>query len=1020
MNKTSGTSSISYFIFCKNENAQIEKTICNILDQNIKNIEIVVQDGGSTDGTLKKLKKYRKHINLKSKPDHGPHQAFWRALKRCRNEYVGCLNCDEELFQDAILSNLEIIQASAAHAIYRDAELVDSANKKIGVSYGEKFDVMKYWGNQMCPNFSTALISRKALNEVGLHTFSWIDSCGEFEIWTRLGSFKKVIYKPGIVSKYMLRHNQLSNNAENILKLCLSRIYAKYRHITLSQNFQNLKFKLKKIRMSCITSFRDHAGNQGHSDVREILEHLLIVERNINNERIFENLYKSLFYQVKSNALDLQNLLFLIQKVEFRQKEKNQSIYFEFMKNNNLGEIKIKREIKSDKIIGNKAVLKKYGTEIKKFLNTQAQKGSYENTGILLSNYFGEKKINLFDVVNCNKIISHKEILLFKQNSLKNLHILKTMPKSFFYFSFLKNFQNFYFLPILKNYNTNITYAERVAFFEARKKISFFDHEYKKIIRVRNIIPTLSAFFNSYQNQKSTERIFQSISYFFEIIGNEIKKLFLKILKLKKVFSSKKHEDKAVIKASNRWSLQKALTEVINRDKYIRFLKSIQIKSCFSFNIFNEAITKCDWKSFTNSLRDNIAHLNTEQLEFVFQNELKNPFATNESIQKLASAFAQSIAIEKIQKNKFSEKDKKIAKIAFHCAFWDAPTCINQVLPWIQHAKDYGLEIILLGTSQNDISSPRDSISFYDTTHYAKHEFKKLLQEKKVDVFVDLNGLSPHHRLREMNLRFAPWQISYMNHTATLGIKNIDYIIADKFSLPKTDEQFYIEKILRIEKCFFCFDISYAKKYSCSIPPSLKKKYITFGCFGSAGKLNEQLIDLYCSVLQNIPKSKIVLQNNEFHNPVTKQSVEKMFSKRGFGSRRVQCRPGVSHLKTLECYKDIDISLDTFPYNGGNTIAESLNMGVPVLTLRGSRFSSRYGGSILNNSGCKDLCLDSKKKFVKKAKELSEDFDRLIYLRKNLRKMCFDNSFGNSLDFAQRFFLQLNALIKRNKINSEK
>jgi glycosyltransferase involved in cell wall biosynthesis len=120
--------SISYFVFCKNEKERIEKTIENILIQKIENLQIVVQDGGSNDGTLKILHKFKSRIDLKSEKDGGPGDAFWRAIKRCKNDYVGCLNCDEKLRPSAIQDNYDLLKSSQSDVIFRDSKLIDENN----------------------------------------------------------------------------------------------------------------------------------------------------------------------------------------------------------------------------------------------------------------------------------------------------------------------------------------------------------------------------------------------------------------------------------------------------------------------------------------------------------------------------------------------------------------------------------------------------------------------------------------------------------------------------------------------------------------------------------------------------------------------------------------------------------------------------------------------------------------------------------------------------------------------------
>ena len=103
----------------------------------------------------------------------------------------------------------------------------------------------------------------------------------------------------------------------------------------------------------------------------------------------------------------------------------------------------------------------------------------------------------------------------------------------------------------------------------------------------------------------------------------------------------------------------------------------------------------------------------------------------------------------------------------------------------------------------------------------------------------------------------------------------------------------------------------------------------------------------------------------------------------------------------LREFAHIDVSLDTWPYCGGNTVAESLWQGVPVVTLLGSRFSARYGASLVTAAGCADMVGKSVEEYVEIAAALATNRDRLAFLRQNLRKMCKSHGLGDSRRFAR-------------------
>ena len=116
--------------------------------------------------------------------------------------------------------------------------------------------------------------------------------------------------------------------------------------------------------------------------------------------------------------------------------------------------------------------------------------------------------------------------------------------------------------------------------------------------------------------------------------------------------------------------------------------------------------------------------------------------------------------------------------------------------------------------------------------------------------------------------------------------------------------------------------------------------------------------------------------------------------------------------KHLNDYNKIDISLDTFPYNGVTTSFESIWMGVPVLVLKGNRFVSRCGYSINKNLGLEDFIATSKEDYISKACKLAskDSINRLNELRLSLRKNSLSSPLFNIKLFTDSFTKLLNQI----------
>ncbi|MGH9420974.1 MAG: tetratricopeptide repeat protein, partial [Thermoanaerobaculia bacterium] len=161
-------------------------------------------------------------------------------------------------------------------------------------------------------------------------------------------------------------------------------------------------------------------------------------------------------------------------------------------------------------------------------------------------------------------------------------------------------------------------------------------------------------------------------------------------------------------------------------------------------------------------------------------------------------------------------------------------------------------------------------------------------------------------------------------------------------------------------------------------------------------------IELWARLLHRVPNAILRIQNGQLESEGNRRFIAARFQRFGISPERLVLEKGVARRKLLDAYNEVDISLDTWPYCGGNTIAESLWMGVPVVTLKGDRFGSRYGASLVTAGGCPEFVAESPEEYVEIAARLAGDLPRLRHLRQNLRQMSIDHGLGDSTLFARR------------------
>jgi predicted O-linked N-acetylglucosamine transferase (SPINDLY family) len=116
------------------------------------------------------------------------------------------------------------------------------------------------------------------------------------------------------------------------------------------------------------------------------------------------------------------------------------------------------------------------------------------------------------------------------------------------------------------------------------------------------------------------------------------------------------------------------------------------------------------------------------------------------------------------------------------------------------------------------------------------------------------------------------------------------------------------------------------------------------------------------------------------------QRIRDAFGQHGVSEDRIQIMPRIPLQAYLRLHSKIDLMLDPFPYNGVTTTLQSLWMGVPVLTLKGARYPTRVGASILANMGLHSFIAHDSGEYVNKGARFAADPSCLKALRAGMRE----------------------------------
>ena len=143
----------------------LEKTIQSVLNQKIKNFEYIIIDGGSSDNSLKIIKKYEKKISYwVSEKDMGLYDAFNKGMRLAKGNFIGIINSDDVYTSNALLIISKYIKKNLSIDF-----IFGSVKKHWGILSGYRPNKIKYsWG--FYSSHSTGFfIKRDSAKKVGLY-----------------------------------------------------------------------------------------------------------------------------------------------------------------------------------------------------------------------------------------------------------------------------------------------------------------------------------------------------------------------------------------------------------------------------------------------------------------------------------------------------------------------------------------------------------------------------------------------------------------------------------------------------------------------------------------------------------------------------------------------------------------------------------------------------------------------------------------------------------------------------------
>jgi len=276
---------------------------------------------------------------------------------------------------------------------------------------------------------------------------------------------------------------------------------------------------------------------------------------------------------------------------------------------------------------------------------------------------------------------------------------------------------------------------------------------------------------------------------------------------------------------------------------------------------------------------------------------------------------------------------------------------------------------------------------FFSVSNLNDEEIIRLANKLKIDIAVDLTGMTEDARPTLFFKRVAPIQLAYLGYPGTSGNEEIDYIIADENVIPKNMKKFYIEKVLYLPEPYISTPNQISLKER---KENFKKKdfllpenKIIFCAFHNPLKINPKLFHSWCNILNEVKNSVIWLKA---FDDISKKNLKKEFNLKKIDLNRIIFDVGAEDINDhINRLKLADIFLDSFPYCSQSTTYDYIKANLPMVIMKGASFSSRVSASIYKSIKMDELISENYQEYEEIAIKLGNNKLKLETVKKKLK-----------------------------------
>lgn len=254
-----------------NQGKYLEATILSVLNQDYPNIEYIVIDGGSTDGSVDVIKRYQDRLAYWiSEPDRGQSHAINKGFERASGQIFNWLNSDDLLMPSAVKIAVHyLIEKPDVGMVYGDRTIIDGKGNFLRLLELPSFNPKTLLYNLKIPQ-ETAFIRRRCWFEVG-GVDEKLTYCMDYDLWIKLNKVTRVYHIPFVLGVYRT-HSAAKSTTSYVSHGLLGRKEldeVMFRHFSKRRN--KIKLKIHK-KLDLLLLNREKKCQSRMSEVDHILK----------------------------------------------------------------------------------------------------------------------------------------------------------------------------------------------------------------------------------------------------------------------------------------------------------------------------------------------------------------------------------------------------------------------------------------------------------------------------------------------------------------------------------------------------------------------------------------------------------------------------------------------------------------------------------------------------------------------------------------------------------------------------